>query len=270
MKIEQIYPSMQTSLPLILKKAVFLVLSLMPFCMVAFAQHVEFQGAWIRGDTTEKKLTLVLTGHEYAESGTQILEALKKYEVKAAFFFTGDFYKNENFKDLILQIKKDGHYLGAHSDQHLLYCDWENRDSLLVDKPTFTQDLQHNYREMEAFGIQIQDAPFFLPPYEWYNDSISQWTQELGLQLVNHTPGTRSHADYTTPDMPNYISSKEILDSIWTYEENSSLNGFLLLMHIGVGEERKDKFADKLPDLIKGLRSRGYEWVSLEELLSFP
>ncbi len=35
----------------------------------------------------------------------------------------------------------------------------------------------------------------------WYNAQISAWTAERGLTLVNFTPGTRSNADYTTPDM---------------------------------------------------------------------
>lgn len=225
-------------------------------------------GAWIRGDTTEKKLSLVLTGHEYAESGTEILEALEEYGVQAAFFFTGDFYRNPGFQSLILRIKDDGHYLGAHSDKHLLYCDWEDRDSLLVNKATFQQDLMDNYLEMEKFGISKDDVPFFLPPYEWYNDSISAWTEELGLQLINFTPGTKSHADYTTPDLTNYIGSEAILESIWDFEAKNSLNGFILLMHIGAGEKRKDKFARKLPDLIEGVRKRGYQWVPLKELVN--
>ncbi len=261
---------MQTSLPLILIKPLCTAVSLLFSCMGAYAQVTVHQGAWIRGDTSQKKLTLVMTGHEYAESGTQILETLNQYDVKAAFFFTGDFYRNEAFTNLIHEIKADGHYLGAHSDKHLLYCDWDKRDSLLVDRQTFRQDLLDNYREMENFDLSKEDAPFYLPPYEWYNDSISQWTKELGLQLINHTPGTRSHADYTTPELPNYMGSEAILNSIWDYEERNGLHGFMLLMHIGAGEKRKDKFADKLEELIEGVRARGYEWVPLEELLSFP
>ncbi|WP_232834831.1 polysaccharide deacetylase family protein [Pleomorphovibrio marinus] len=253
---------------LIASKPIFIFLAIsLSLSEFTFAQISSHHGAWIRGDTTERMLTLVLTGHEYAESGGEILENLKKYRVKAAFFFTGDFYRNPDFQPLIYQIKEDGHYLGAHSDKHLLYCDWEDRDSLLVSKGTFQQDLMDNYLEMEKFGVSKEDAPFFLPPYEWYNDSISAWTAELGLQLINFTPGTKSHADYTTPELENYIGSGAILESIWDFEAKNGLNGFILLMHIGVGEKRKDKFARKLPELIEGLRKRGYCWIPLEELL---
>ncbi|MEZ4764225.1 MAG: hypothetical protein R3C26_13910 [Calditrichia bacterium] len=40
-------------------------------------------------------------------------------------FFTGDFYRNRANKKLIEHLRKDGHYLGAHSDKHLLYATWE-------------------------------------------------------------------------------------------------------------------------------------------------
>ena len=227
------------------------------------------QGAIVRGDTTASNLSLVFTGHEFGEGGSHILETLEAQKVHASFFFTGDFYDNPEFDDLIQRLKRQGHYVGAHSDKHLLYCDWRKRDSLLVTKSEFLMDLRDNYAKMEAFGIQKSEAPYFLPPYEWYNDSISQWTLEEGLQLINITYGTRSHADYTLPTDDNYISSRDIYNSIWKYEQNSSqgLNGFILLMHIGVGPNRQNKFYLFLDDLISTLKSKEYQIVRIDELL---
>jgi len=227
------------------------------------------EGGIVRSDTTEKALTLVFTGHEFAEGIPHILKTLKRQKVKAAFFFTGDFYRNPDFKSHIKQLKKAGHYLGAHSDKHLLYCTWENRDSLLVDKATFEKDVLDNYKAMQAFGIEKQAAPFYMPPYEWYNQQISDWTQELGLQIVNFTPGTRSNADYTTPDMQNYISSESIYQSILQFEKNqpNGLNGFILLIHAGTSPKRKDKFYLRLDDLINELKNRGYQFLPITKLL---
>ncbi|WP_137402387.1 polysaccharide deacetylase family protein [Echinicola rosea] len=224
-------------------------------------------GAVIRGDTAKRQLALVFTGHQFAEGGSAILKALEEEQVKASFFFTGDFYRRIAFRPLIEDIKRRGHYLGAHSDKHLLYCDWEQRDRLLVSKQEFAEDLKNNYREMAKFGIGKEDARCYLPPYEWYNDSISKWTAEMGLQLVNFTPGTRSNADYTSPEMENYVSSEAILRSIMDQETSKGLSGFILLMHIGVSPKRTDKFYDKLPILISTLRQRGYHLVTVDELL---
>jgi peptidoglycan/xylan/chitin deacetylase (PgdA/CDA1 family) len=194
---------------------------------------------------------------------------LRQQKVKASFFLTGRFYRNPLFKTTILQLKRDGHYLGAHSDQHLLYCDWAKRDSLLVDKKQFSNDLLKNYGAMKQFGIQKKEAKFFLPPYEWYNDTIASWTRDLGLYLINYTPGTISHADYTTPDQNNYRSSQTIYQSISDYEEKypGGLNGFILLMHIGTDPKRTDKFYRRLPELLKWLERKNYSLVKLNQLL---
>jgi endoglucanase len=226
-------------------------------------------GAIIRGDSTAKNIAIVFTGHEFAEGGESIRKTLKEEGIKASFFLTGQFYNKLPFKPLIEGLRSDGHYLGAHSDAHLLYCDWNKRDSLLVSKADFIKDLENNYDRMKGFGIRKNDAKYFLPPYEWYNDSIASWTGDLGIKLISYTPGTLSHADYTTTRDKNYRSSESIYRSIFNYEYSSpsGLNGFILLMHIGAGPERPDKFYTYLPKLIKYLKAQGYQFQRVDELL---
>jgi peptidoglycan/xylan/chitin deacetylase (PgdA/CDA1 family) len=150
-----------------------------------------------------------------------------------------------------------------------LYCDWTNRDSLLVTKEEFMNDLQRNYTELQKAEIKKENAGFFIPPYEWYNDSISRWTKEFGVQLINYTPGTKSTADYTYPELKNYRGSDEIYKSIAEYEQKnvSGLNGFILLVHIGTDPKRTDKFYKKLPELLKYLKTKGYRFQTVNELL---
>ncbi|MBI2428249.1 MAG: glycoside hydrolase family 9 protein [Ignavibacteriales bacterium] len=222
-------------------------------------------GGIVRMDTAKKEIFLLFTGHEFADGGHSILATLKKHNIKASFFFTGDFYRNKKFSSLIEQIKNDAHYLGAHSDKHLLYASWEDRDSTLVSYDTFIHDIKQNYKAMATFGITTADAQYFLPSFEWYNHTISNWTNEYGLHLINFTPGTRSNADYTTPEMPNYLSSDTIVTLILRYEATNphGLNGFLLLSHIGTSEKRTDKFYSKLDNLIVELKRRGYSFKRL-------
>jgi peptidoglycan/xylan/chitin deacetylase (PgdA/CDA1 family) len=229
-------------------------------------------GAIVRGDTLERKLALVFTGDTYAEGGEFLQQLLENHRIKGSFFLTGKFYRNPEFGSLIQVLVKEGHYLGAHSDQHLLYCDWEIRDSLLVSKEEFRTDLEANYQVMAGFGIRKKDAPFFLPPYEWYNDTIARWTSEMGLTLINMSRGTLSHTDYTLPGTDGYRSSKEIFDSILEYEHASptGLNGFILLSHIGSSPRRTDKFYLLLDDLITALKNRGYSFLRIDELLITP
>ncbi|MFB6455300.1 glycoside hydrolase family 9 protein [Chitinophaga sp. Hz27] len=227
----------------------------------------QVQGAVIRGNTQKKTLALVFTGDEFADGGMAIRNTLKDKRVPASFFLTGRFYRQN--PALIKALKADKHYLGSHSDQHLLYCDWEKRDSLLVTSAEFDTDISAAYKTMGSYGITKKDAPYFLPPYEWWNDTISSWAGLQGLKLVCFTPGTRSNADYTWPEMKNYVGSDEIFQSILTYDniQPTGLNGFLLLIHIGTDPRRRDKFYDRLPALIDTLRARGYAFSRVDDLL---
>ena len=226
-------------------------------------------GAIIRGDISREQIALVFTGDEFADGGEAIRSTLKRHKVKASFFFTGRFYRNPEFKMLIRGLKNDGHYLGPHSDAHLLYCDWNDRNRLLVSRDEFASDLKRNYQAMADFGISRKQARFFLPPFEWYNQTISDWANALDLELINFTPGTRSNADYTTPQLKNYVDSETILGSIKTYEarDANGLNGFILLLHIGVDPARTDKFYNRLDDLLDFLESRKYRMVRVDQLL---
>lgn len=222
----------------------------------------EAQGAILRMDTTQKKLYLTFTGHEFGEGGEVISQTLKTHKVKASFFFTGDFYRNPAFSKIIRQLRRDGHYLGMHSDKHLLYCDWTKRDSLLVTKAQFEKDIRDNRAALKNIGVSQQQASYFMPPYEWYNAEINRWAQAMGLTLVNFTPGTGTNADYTTPDLPNYRSSAQLYERLLNFEKThpNHLNGAILLIHFGTDPKRTDKFYTYLPRLIEELKGKGYSF----------
>ncbi len=113
------------------------------------------------------------------------------------------------------------------------------------------------------------DFRYFLPPYEHYNRQIADWTAEAGMTLINYTPGTRSNADYTGEADRNFVSSQAIFDSILKQEREdpNGLNGFILLLHIGAGPGRADKFHTRFGELLDVLAAKGYQFVCVDELL---
>jgi peptidoglycan/xylan/chitin deacetylase (PgdA/CDA1 family) len=167
-------------------------------------------------------------------------------------------------------MAKAGHYVGPHSDKHLLYCSWETPARTLVTRAQFQADLEANLRELEAAGVPRAPVRWFLPAYEHANADIVRWTQESGLTLVNYTAGTRSAADYTGENDPDFVSSRAIVESVLLREKTDEhgLNGFLLLSHLGAGPGRKDKLHACLGELLEALAGRGYGFVRLDELLA--
>jgi len=227
------------------------------------------RGAIVRGDSSVKKIALVFTGDEFGDGLSFITKTLSQQHVKASFFFTGRFYANDLFKPHIKQLHQDGHYLSTHSDQHLLYCDWEKRDSLLVSQDQFEKDMRESLHKLKLAGIDSSAIHYYIPPYEWWNDTIAQWSKKIGLQVINFTPGTKSNTDYTYPGMKSYQSSEKIWQSIQDFEKTrpGKMNGFILLMHAGTDPKRKDKFYEKLDVLIQYLKKRGYRFERVDDLL---
>ncbi|MCW3093345.1 MAG: cellulase [Ferruginibacter sp.] len=228
-----------------------------------------YKGAVTRGNLEKKEIALVFTGDEFAEGGQLVANTLQRQAIKASFFLTGKFYRNPALRALIKKLQQQGNYLGPHSDQHLLYCDWNNRDSLLVTQSQFSTDLLNNLDAIKKYGIEKSSVPYFLPPYEWYNDSIAAWTKAMGMQLINYSPGTMSAADYTWPDLKNYRSGNDIYQSIMEKERQDAhgLNGYILLLHLGTDPRRKDKFYSRLNELVTHLKKKGYQFKKVDELL---
>ena len=225
--------------------------------------NIYQDGGIIRTDPSVRHIDFVFTAADKADGAARIISTLRKYNIKGGFFFTGEFF--EMYPDVVRRLVAEGHYVGSHSYGHLLYAPWGNRDSLLVTRQEFNEDIFKSYKVLREFGIT--DAPYFIPPYEHYNATISSWARQLGLQVINYTPGTLTNGDYTTPEMKRYFSSKEILGRIWEYERTdpNGLNGHIMLIHFGTDPARTDKFYDKLPGLIRELRRKGYSFTPLKD-----
>ena len=227
-------------------------------------------GGIIRGPKASKRIALVFSGHEFAEGGEAILNALAQRQGRASFFLTGSFLLNPQFKSLVSQMVADGHYLGPHSDKHLRYCAGDEPQHTLISEEEFTGDLLANATKIAAHSFgERRFSRYFLPAFACYNREIVDWTRQQRWTLINFTPGTRSHADDTGEADPNFVSSAAIFDSIVKAEgeDPHGLNGFILLFHLGSGPGRADKFHFRFGELLDMLGGKGYQFVRVDELL---
>jgi peptidoglycan/xylan/chitin deacetylase (PgdA/CDA1 family) len=255
----------------IIPRAIFiLVLIALSFPILASSGDFQIEaGAIVRGPADIKQIALVFTAHEYAEGASVICDSLARHRAKASFFVTGDFLANPKFTPIVRRIIHDGDYLGPHSDKHLLYCGWGKDRKTLVSQDQFNHDVEANISKIEHFGVPRSQITCFLPAYEQPNEQIADWSHQLGLTLINYTLGTRSNADYTGEKDRNFVSSKVIYESILKKEQSDphGLNGFILLLHLGVGPERTDKFTNHFDALLDYLQKRGYQFVRVDDLL---
>jgi peptidoglycan/xylan/chitin deacetylase (PgdA/CDA1 family) len=224
-------------------------------------------GAVVRGDLLQKRISLIFTGGDFGEGTGPVLDTLAKLQIKAGIFVTGAFLGQADRRQLMERAVQEGHYVGPHSDQHPLYCPWDDREKSLISHTEFTNDLKKNIADLKHFGALSSGPVLFIPPYEWFNADQVKWAQELGVQLFNFSPGSGSNRDYMPESDPKFISSQAILEGILSYERKDphGLNGYILLIHLGA--DRKDKMYRLLEPLIRELRARGYEFIRIDEML---
>lgn len=226
----------------------------------------DVNGAVVRIDAGTKAIHLVFSADELGEGMSHVLDVLEKKKAGGSFFLTGNYLREKANRGVIRRMIAGKHFIGPHSDKHLLYASWEKRDSLLVSKDQFMNDLKNNYTELAEHGISPGSTRWFLAPYEWYNSVIATWTADMGSRLINFTPGTGTNADYTTPEMANYRSSDELIMRLRGFETSSpdGLNGAIILIHPGTENSRTDKLYLRLEEIIDYYTEKGYSFKKLQ------
>lgn len=225
-------------------------------------------GGITRGDRSRRALAIVFTADEYGESTEHILDVLARSRQHASFFLTGNYVRVGRYRPLIRRMVREGHYVGPHSDTHPLYCSWESRRQSLVTRAFFEADLRSNVAALRRLGALADDQPvYFIPPYEWFNAEHTVWAREMGVQIVNFTPGIGSNRDWAPESHPTFRPSQKIYDDILAYErrEPAGLNAAILLLHLG--SQRQDKMPRLFEPLISELIARRYELLRVDELL---
>lgn len=243
-----------------MKRLTILTILLSMFSVVAFCAVKDKCGATVKINEDKKMIHLIFSADSTFEGAPIILDALKKRGIKGSFFLTGNFFRLTEHKPMLDRIIKEGHYVGGHSNGHLLYADWDRNRTNLVSDDSLKKDLKLNYVELSKVGIKASKAPYILPPYEWYNAQNIKAIEEFGIIPINFTPGIETSSDYTTPDMRGYKGSKELIEQLYNFEKQNTLNGTIILIHPGTEPSRTDKLYNHLGEIIDYLTSLGYNF----------
>lgn len=215
-------------------------------------------GCVVRFDADSPVVHLVFSADSMFEGGEYAVGVLDSMDVKASFFFTGNFLREPSNRAIVERIIRDGHYVGSHSNRHLLLADWDRDRTPLVTVDSLLHDLDSSYVELGCFGIRREETCYTLPPYEWCNAIHAEAYRSAGLTPVQPTPGVETYRDYTVPTMAEYRTAEWMFDQIFDYEKKHTLNGAIVIIHLGTWNERPDKLYHRLPAIIDGLRQHGY------------
>lgn len=218
---------------------------------------------FVRLDTLKPCVYPVFTADSLFEGAPFALDVLAEHNIKGSFFFTGKFLRDSTNVPVLKRIIGEEHYVGPHSDAHILLAEWDRNRTPLVSDDSLKRDMQANLAELARFGIRAENISFTIPPFEWCSKNHAHAYRRLGILPINPTPGIETYRDYTTPDLPYYWSAERMVRQLFDYEKTHNLNGAIIIFHLGTEEARTDKLYHHLPAILDTLQGRGYTFCRL-------
>ena len=205
------------------------------------------------GGGSLKKLVLSFDDGPDPRWTPKILDILKAKHAPAVFFVVGE--EANQYPDILKREYAEGHEIGNHTFTHPEFDQ--------ISKTELKWQLNLTQRLIEStVGVK---SILFRPPYgidhqPEYAAEVSQlpFAQDMGYLIV----GQRVDPDdWSTSDGKNQIPTEEIVHNVLEQADK----GNIILFHDGGGERAHTVAA--LPIVIDDLRTRGYQFVSVADLI---
>ncbi len=196
--------------------------------------------ACYHGSSKERNIYITVDcGYENGNTA-EILDALKKYDVKAVFFVTKAFVNRA--PRLIKRMKREGHLVGNHTAQHInlgtaspsrIRNELKTVEKLMKEKTGYTLD------------------KYMRPPEGKYSARSLAVVKDMGYRTIFWS---NAWVDW---DENNQPSTAYVEDQMTTY----SHNGMIVLLH---NTSKADTKA--LPAAIRKLKKSGYFFGSVDDI----
>ena len=226
------------------------VVSLLSICASVFGLYTlsnsrtyqVFGELVARVETERPVVALTFDDGPTAGFTSEVLGTLDELDVTATFFVTGrEVVENP---DEARAIVAAGHELGNHSYSHLRM--------VMKSYGTYRSEIEETDAAIRAIGYERQ--LHFRPPYgkklfglPWYLSSTGRTTIMWDVE-----PET-------------YPEIADDLEAFVAHVVDQTRSGSIVLMHVMYGTRAISREA--LPGIVTGLRERGFEFVTVSELL---
>ena len=200
----------------------------------------QYDAAYL-GDTSQKVLYLTFDAGYENGCTEQILDALQKHNVKAAFFLVGSYI--EKNADLVRRMVDEGHIVANHTMHHP-----DMRQ--LTDKDRFAAELQ---APADIFRqVTGKEMPkFYRPPQGTYSEDNLKLAKQLGYKTVFWS---LAYADWNNDAQPTREQAfSKLLPRVH--------NGAVVLLH-----STSKTNAEILDELLTRWEEMGYRFATIDQL----
>lgn len=189
--------------------------------------------------TDEPKIALTFDAAWGNEDTKQIMEILKKHDIKVTFFMTGGWV--EKYPDDVKMILAEGHDLGNHSQNH------KNMSQLSdSEKESELMTVHNKVKELTGYDMFL-----FRPPYGDYDSAVVKTAKKCGYFAIQWDVDSLDWKDYGVDSIIKTVTQHKHLG-----------NGSIILCHNGATYTAK-----ALDTLISTLKDAGYTFVPLSQLI---
>lgn len=190
-------------------------------------------------ETDKPQIALTFDAAWGNEDTKQIMEILRKHNVKVTFFMTGGWV--DSYPEDVKMILAEGHDLGNHSENH-------KNMSQISDSEIKEEVMKVHEKVKELTGY---DMFLFRPPYGDYDNHVIKGVRACGYYPIQWDVDSLDWKDYGVDSIVNTVCSHKHLG-----------NGSIILCHNGA------KYTSQALDtLITTLKDKGYEFVPLSQLI---
>lgn len=190
---------------------------------------------------TAKPIALTFDDGPWPQTTAQVLDVLKKNNVKATFFVVGK--QVEKYPQLIKQTVADGHAIANHTWNHQYHHYSPSAASNEIDR---TATLVY-----KLTGIKTS---LFRPPAGILNNGLVAYAHQKKYATIMWSADSRDwRLQRSAP--------QAMIDNVL----KEAKPGGIVLLHDGGGD--RSKTIQALPQIITQLKKRGYKFVTVPELL---
>ncbi len=201
----------------------------------------QFKGTTMRQaklDSQHKAIALTFDDGPWPTTTRQILDILKKNNIKATFFWVGRYL--QTYPELGKQVAAAGHAIGNHTWNHQYIKYNEDGAAREIDRTSSLIE--------ELTGVKTS---MFRPPGGILNNGLAAYAQKKNYAVIMWSADS---LDWRT-------ATQSLMDNVMR-QANS---GGIVLMHDGGGN--RSRTVQALPDIIARFKKEGYQFVTVPELL---
>lgn len=204
-------------------------------------------------DSKEKVAFLTFDDGPSSNITPQILDVLKKEEVKATFFVLGAMVKAN--PEVLKREKEEGHYIANHSYSHVYPKVYANENKPLEEYNKTNKIIQ------DALGDNEYQSNIFRFPggsvggyYDKLKKKAKKKFKENGISSLDW--------NCLTNDSDGANTKQAIMKNLKNTSKGKK--SLVILMH---DAPNKDLTAETLPDVIKYLREQGYSFKNMYDVI---